>query len=229
MENSPKRVDLGLTLGKCFFPLFFSSAPEKCQAPLDIIFLLDASGSVGKGNYLKEKEFIKIVTSRYELGTTSQAAVIQFSDNASTAISLGSTKTAVLFASAVDNIPYARGWTRIDLALSLAYNEYFSSDVSNATKKLVILLTDGIQSRWTNMNPPYIPIKDTIQLLRSNAARIYAVTIGSNINMLTMKAITEKDDHIFQATGFNDLVAKADAISKTSCVDARKLLILYCL
>lgn len=191
--------------------------------------MLDASGSVGKGNYLKEKEFIKIVTSRYELGTTSQAAVIQFSDNASTAISLGSTKTAVSFASAVDNIPYARGWTRIDLALSLAYNEYFSSDVSNATKKLVILLTDGIQSRWTNMNPPYIPIKDTIQLLRSNAARIYAVTIGSNINMLTMKAITEKDDHIFQATGFNDLVAKADAISKTSCVDARKLLILYCL
>lgn len=191
--------------------------------------MLDASGSVGKGNYLKEKEFIKIVTSRYELGTTSQAAVIQFSDNASTAISLGSTKTAVSFASAVDNIPYARGWTRIDLALSLAYNEYFSSDVSNATKKLVILLTDGIQSRWPNMNPPYIPIKDTIQLLRSNAARIYAVTIGSNINMLTMKAITEKDDHIFQATGFNDLVAKADAISKTSCVDARKLLILYCL
>lgn len=191
--------------------------------------MLDASGSVGKGNYLKEKEFIKIVTSRYELGTTSQAAVIQFSDNASTAISLGSTKTAVSFASAVDNIPYARGWTRIDLALSLAYNEYFSSDVSNATKKLVILLTDGIQSRWPNMNPPYIPIKDTIQLLRSNAARIYAVTIGSNINMLTMKAITEKDDHIFQATGFNDLVAKADAVSKTSCVDARKLLILYCL
>ena len=229
MENSPKRVDLGLTLGKCFFPLFFPSAPEKCQAPLDIIFLLDASGSVGKGNYLKEKEFIKIVTSRYELGTTSQAAVIQFSHYASNAISLGSTKTALSFASAVDNIPYARGSTRIDLALSLAYNDYFSADVLNDTQKLVILLTDGIQSLWSNMIPPYIPINDTIQLLRSNAARIYAVTIGSNIDMTAMKTITEKDDHIFQATGFNDLVAKADAISKTSCVDARKLLILYCL
>ena len=208
---------------------FFYSAPEKCQAPLDLIFLLDASGSVGKDNYLKEKDFIKIVASRYELETTSQAAVIQFSGTASNAILLGSTKTALSFASAVDNIPYASGWTRIDLALRLAYNEYFSSEVSNDTQKLVILLTDGIQTRWSKMHPPYIPINNTIQLLRSKAARIYVVTIGSNIDMSAMKAITEKDNHIFQATEFNDLVAKADSISKTSCVDARKLLILYCL
>ena len=202
---------------------FFSSAPEKCQAQLDLIFLLDASTSVGKNNYAKEKDFIKIVASRYELGTTSQAAVIVFSTYATNAVPLGSNNTALEFASAVDNIPYYGGSTRIDLALSVAYDEYFSSEGFNETQKLVILLTDGKPSR------PHIKIEDTVDSLRSKAARIYAVTIGSNIDMSAMKAITEKDDDIFQATEFNDLVAKADSISKTSCVDARKLLISYCL
>jgi len=202
---------------------FFFPAPEKCQASLDLIFLLDASGSVGKDNYLKEKEFIKIVASRYELGTTSQAAVIPFSYQASIAVPLGSTKTALSFASAVDNIPYDAGSTRIDLALRLAYDEYFASEDSNDTQKLVILLTDGKQTHSSS----YIPISDTVKLLRSKAARIFAVTIGNNIDMSTMRAVTEEDDHIFQAAEFNDLVAKADSISKTSCVDARELLILH--
>ncbi|XP_020614869.1 matrilin-2-like [Orbicella faveolata] len=193
-----------------------SVAPEKCQAQLDLIFLLDASGSVGEDNYVKEKEFIKTVTSRYELGTTSQAAVIAFSTNVFNAVPLGSKNTTLSFASAVDNIPYFNGHTRIDLALRLAYDKYFSSEDTNETQKLVILLTDGKQTHSYS----YIPIEDTVQLLRSKAARIYAVTIGSNIDMRAMRAVTEEDDDIFQASEFNDLVAKADTISKTSCVDA---------
>ena len=207
----------------------FFSAPEKCQAPLDLIFLLDASGSVGARNYVEEKEFIKIMASRYDLGTTSKAAVIAFSSRATNRIQLGSMGTALSFAIAVDNIPYDAQSTRIDLALRLAYDEYFASEDSNDTQKLVILLTDGKQTRFPSMTPRYIPIEDTVQLLRSKAARIFAVTIGSNIDMSAMRVVTEKDDDIFQATGFNDLVAKADSISKTSCVDARELfLFVYC-
>ena len=198
-------------------------APEKCRAPLDLIFLLDASGSVGADNYVKEKEFIKIMTSRFDLETTSQAAVIVFSSDASNKIQLGSKKTALSFATAVDNLRYDARYTRIDLALRMAYDEYFSSASSDETQKLVILLTDGIQTNYNGMTPAYIPTNDTIQLLRAKAARIFAVTIGSNIDMTAMRAVTEEDDDIFQTTQFNDLVAKADSISKTSCIDARKL------
>ena len=203
--------------------VIFFTAPEKCQAPLDLIFLLDASGSVGEDNYLKEKEFIKIVASRYELASTSSAAVIPFSSQATNEVRLGSMRTALSFATAVDNIPYDALYTRIDLALNLTFEEYFSPEVSNETQKLVILLTDGIQSQYPGMTPPYIRIEDTIQLLRSKAARIFAVTIGDNIDMAAMRTVTEEDDDIFQATEFNDLVAKADSISKTSCINARKL------
>ena len=207
--------------GECCI-LFLFSAPEKCQAPLDLIFLLDASGSVGASNYVKEKEFIKIVVSRYDLETVNQAAVIVFSRGASNVLPLGSKKTSLSFATAVDNIPYNRGTTRIDLALRLAYDEYFLAVNSNETQKLVILLTDGIQTRSNSLNPAYIPIENTVELLRQKSARIFAVAIGHNIAMSEMRTVTEKDDDIFLVTEFNDLVAKADAISKTSCADSRK-------
>ena len=129
------------------------------------------------------------------------------------------------FATAVDNIPYYKGGTRIDLALRLAYDEYFSSASSNEPQKLVILLTDGKQSIWKDMNPAYIPTEETVELLRSKAARIFAVTIGSNIDMDAMRVVTEEDDDIFLTTEFDDLIAKAEIISKTSCVDARKYII----
>ena len=200
---------------------FCFSAPEKCQAPLDLIFLLDASGSVGASNYLKEKEFIKIVVSRYDLETINQAAVIVFSTQASNVVPLGSKKTLVSFASSVDNIPYDQGWTRIDLALRLAYDEYFSAHNSNETQKLVILLTDGKQTRG-NLSTSYIPIEDTAKILRSKSARIFAVAIGHSVDISAMRMVTERNEDIFRIMEFNDLVAKADVISKTSCVDARK-------
>ena len=153
--------------------------------------------------------------------TVNKAAVIVFSTAASNVIPMGSETTSLSFALAVDNITYNRGWTRIDLALSLAYDEYFSG--KDETQKLIILLTDGIQTRDDSMSPAYIPIEVTAERLRSKSARIIAVTIGQNINMREMRTVTEREEDIFRVTEFNDLVANADAISKTSCVNARKL------
>lgn len=233
LELPPWRLDVFLDLfglsaryNKSQFvqlPLLLSfAAPEQCQAPLDLIFLLDASGSVGADNYAKEKEFIKIVASRYDLETASRAAVIVFSTQASNEVLLGMKNTSLTFATAVDDISYVRGYTRIDLALRLAYDDYFLSDNENATQKLVILLTDGIQTRGNSLNPPYLPIENTVALLHSKSARIFAVAIGQNIDMTDLRTITEREEDIFRMTEFNDLVAKADTISKTSCVAARK-------
>ena len=152
-----------------------------------------------------------------------KAAVIVFSAAASNVIPMGSETTPLSFALAVDDIPYDASSTRIDLALRLAYDEYFSGKNANETQKLIILLTDGIQTRYNSMSPAYIPIEATADLLRSKSARIIAVTIGKNINMTAMRTVTEREEDIFRMTEFNDLVANADIISKKCCVNARKL------
>lgn len=197
-------------------------APEKCQLPVDLIFAVDASGSVGIDNYEKQKEFIKILASRYELVNSSQVAVIVFSNHASIEIELGSRRTALSFATAVDGIPYFEAFTRIDLALSLAYDEYFLTGNYQNSQRLVILLTDGKQTRNDFMTPDYIPIEDTVQLLRNKSARMFAVGIGDSVDLTEMRIVTQQEQDIFLASEFNDLVAKADSIAKTTCAVARK-------
>ena len=150
-----------------------------------------------------------------------KAAVIVFSRAASNVIPMGSETTPLSFALAVDDIPYDAGSTRIDLALRLAYDEYFSGKNADETQKLIILLTDGKQTR--SKSPAYIPVEVTAELLRSKSARIIAVTIGENIDMTAMRTVTEREEDIFRMTEFNDLVANADIISKKCCVNARKL------
>lgn len=122
----------------------------------------------------------------------------------------------------MDNIPYFEAFTRIDLALRLAYDEYFLTESSNETERLVILLTDGKQTRNDFMTPDYIPIEDTVQLLRSKSARMFGVGIGDSVDLTEMRIVTEQEDDIFLATEFNELVAKADFIAKTTCAVARK-------
>lgn len=72
------------------------------------------------------------------------------------------------------------------------------------------------------MTPDYIPIEDTVQLLRSKSARMFAVGIGDSVDLTEMRIVTEQEDDIFLATEFNELVAKADLIAKTTCAVARK-------
>ena len=207
----------------CYF--VFIVAPEKCLVPVDLIFAIDASGSVGRENYEKQKEFMKILASRYDLENSSRAAVIVFSNHASNEIQLGAMNTPMSFATAVDNIPYFEAFTRIDLALRLVHDEYFTTGSSNETERLVILLTDGKQTIDDFMTPDYIPIEDTVQLLRSKSARIFAVGIGPSVDLTEMRMVTERQDDIFLATEFNDLVIKADIIAKTTCAVARKYIL----
>ena len=183
---------------------------------------MDASGSVGKENYEKQKDFIKILASRYDLASRSKAGVVVFSGDASNVIHLGSKRTALSFANAVNIIPYLESVTRIDLGLKTIYDEYFAPSASKDTQRLVILLTDGKQTRKNYMNPQYVPIQDTVQLLRAKAARIFAVGIGQSVDIREMRMVTKSEEDIFLASEFKDLVDKADAIAKTTCSVARK-------
>ena len=128
---------------------------------MDITFATDASGSIGRDNYEKQKDFMKILNSQYDLENSSRVAAIVFSNHASNEIQSGEMKTAMSFATAVDKIPYFEAFTRIDLALRKAYDEYFSTS-SNETQRLVVFLTDGKQTRNEFMTPEYVPISDTV-------------------------------------------------------------------
>ena len=40
-----------------------------CDAPADVAFIIDSSGSIGRGNYLKEKAFVKAIAKKFRRST----------------------------------------------------------------------------------------------------------------------------------------------------------------
>ena len=101
----------------------------KCQNKLDLGFVLDSSGSVGYTNFQRMKLFVKDLTDFYKLGPDeTRVSVMSFSDSAYIHISFsGYFADKNRFDSAVDRIGYDNGGTATAMALSMAYNDMFTS------------------------------------------------------------------------------------------------------
>ena len=195
------------------------TAPPKCEDPVDVAFLVDASGSVGVPNYVKERNFVKKIAKSFggpESG--SKMAVITYSEDAQVDIAFGQYKTTAELDQAVENLPYTRGRTRIDKALQLAARELFAPGKGSTDNvaKILIVLTDGQQT----------PAQDAVKLdvaaaeLRKLGVQIFAGGVGKGINEQELRLMTERDQDVFLAADFNDLAIEARALAKNVCESA---------
>ncbi|CAI9741737.1 Hypothetical predicted protein [Octopus vulgaris] len=119
---------------------------ENCAgAQMDLLFLIDSSGSVGIDNFIKTLAFLNNIVSNLDIGEEeTRVAVIRFSHFAIVSFNLGkySTKTAVT--SAINAIYYDGGNTYTDLALDLARTDIFATTTRKSlAAKVLVLVTDG--------------------------------------------------------------------------------------
>ena len=164
----------------------------QCLKRIDLGFALDTSGSIGNRTYQKVKAFVTDTLKHFTLSTAeTHAAVIVYSTKPNLVIKLNEFYNLDIFSKALSSrTPWTRpfvsswmnGFTRIDLALTLAKNKLFNStngdrpDVPNA----LIFLTDGEQ----NPAAPF-PLEHYAQPLIKNKTLIIAVGFGkANTNEL---------------------------------------------
>ena len=77
-----------------------------CGGKADIVFLLDKSGSVGQSNFNKMLEFVKDVSSNFDIGPNDvQIGVDTFSSSFSSEFTLGRFGNKNGVSNAVDHIP----------------------------------------------------------------------------------------------------------------------------
>ena len=146
---------------------------------MDVAFILDSSGSIGRTNYLKQKEFVKQVARSFGVAPgQSQAAMVLYSSTASVQARVGQYATAEEFAKAVDALPYERGRTRIDMALDLASTDIFPA-ARPGVPKIAILITDGKQTQAKDAKD----LKVASDPLRKAGVRVLAVGIGSGVGV----------------------------------------------
>ena len=185
---------------------------------MDVAFILDSSGSIGRTNYLKQKEFVKQVARSFGVAPgQSQAAMVLYSSTASVQARFGQYATAEEFAKAVDALPYERGRTRIDMALDLASTDIFPAARPDVPK-IAILITDGKQTQAKDAKN----LKEASDPLRKAGVRVLAVGIGSGVDADELRSITETDEDVVVAADFTDLMLKLANLTSRACELAGK-------
>ena len=192
----------------------------RCDNPVDVAFIMDASGSIGDANYQKEKEFVKEVV--YAFGVSESgghAGVITYSDDAELDIRLGEHKSLASFNQAVDSLPYSKGRTRIDKALQLASSQLFSvgAGMRADVTKIAIVLTDGKQTQAADA----VALDKAVAPLHALGVQVFAIGIGSEVDTDELRLLVQREEDVRRTT-FEDLEGIVADISTVACRAASK-------
>jgi len=138
---------------RCWCFIAPTPAPS-ADCPVDIIFVVDESGSIGEDNFDEMQTFLSQLVARLDINSgTTRVGLVPFSSNVDTAESfnLNEHLTVAAIQNAIDDLDYSKGGTRTDLALRHVRTNMLTAaagDRSNVPN-VVVVLTDG-QSNQPN-------------------------------------------------------------------------------
>ncbi|XP_060084065.1 uncharacterized protein LOC132563324 [Ylistrum balloti] len=182
-----------------------------CNSKTDVVFLLDASGSIGSFNFGTMKYFIQNFTANVRLGPNDiQIGVTKFSSSPSNEFWLNEHYGVLTLNPAIEDINYTGGGTRIAAGLEYVLNN--SLKVANGARqdseKVVILMTDGKSSD----DPAAVATT-----MRNAGVLVACVGIGNGIDMNQLNDIAYNSSYIFFASNFNVLTQIKDTVKSSSC------------
>ena len=99
-----------LSNGQCRNSATVKCCVEKCSTHLDLVILMDSSGSIGFKDFQKEKDFVKTLFNNLEIGTNaSRVSIINFNSQPSIIINLANGISNITLNKVVDDIVYSGG------------------------------------------------------------------------------------------------------------------------
>ena len=132
------------------------AALSKCTSSVDLVFLLDESGSVGAANFQNSLDFVqRLIRSfpdenlRGENGT--RFGLSTFSNSYSTKFYLYSNTNQLGYSSEITSVRYSGGGTKLGFALGRVLTDQFSErrglrPKADGLPRILVVLTDGRSS-----------------------------------------------------------------------------------
>lgn len=176
----------------------------------DIVFILDSSGSVGRGNFEKTKEFFKTMVGGFQIGPNNvRMASVTFSTVVHDTFQFNEYNSVERLRNRVLNISYDSGGTNTHLALQYARETSFSYARSGVSK-IAVVITDGqSNSRSRTM--------DEAEKLRNSGVIIFSVGVGSGVDRTELEGMASKSTYVFDVVTFNALESIRERLTKTAC------------
>ena len=176
--------------------------------------MLDASGSIGRENFTRVRDFVSNYTNDLlsDDGISNiRVGVIKFSSSASLEFGLAQYNTRMEVLAAIGNILYTRGGTNTADALRLLRRQFNSTEEAGILR-IAVVLTDGMSNDFSatviearnfhNMTPPVL---------------VYAVGVGSNTNKTELMHIASGQQFITNLDLFSQLPDFEGAIEYEVC------------
>ncbi len=188
-----------------------------CDINVDMVFVSDQSGSVGRSNNRKALNFISSVIDFFTIGENmTQVGLVTYSTYARVRFDLDDFHSKSEIQATIRNIGFPGGWTATALGLFQAgvflnpSQQRGARSTTSGVPKIVVLLTDGKSNIY--------PINDVATSLHAAGVQVFTVGIG-NIFLPELRFIASDPDrlHVFLLDSFNDASGFVDFLSFSVC------------
>lgn len=195
---------------------------------IDLAFVFDSSGSVGRANYERERQFAIQVTETFNIGPNqTRIANVAYSGVVRTSFLFNTFTNRSSVVNALGEVEYfsievppnSNRATNTAGALMRLRDEIFT--VENGARetrfgipRIAVVITDG----QSNVNPTEtIP---SAQRLHANNVTVFGVGVGSNINLAEVNAISSSPNFTLLLNSFSvtDFTTLQRIISAEACI-----------
>lgn len=189
------------------WPKPFDLGVEVCANPVDVAVVLDRSGSMKSEGNNPPEPFTTVINTAQDfvksLSDGEQVSVFSFGDNSRVESLLSLNRNEGV--SAVSGLVLSTTTleqTNIYGGLLDAFNELKSERSRQDSKKVIVMLTDGIPTEPKNpeiSDYPAISAQTLAEQIKAYGVTLYMIGLGKNVSEGFLKSISSDDNHYFFA------------------------------
>ena len=197
------------------------SIVAECNRSVDLVFLLDESGSVGSDNFNESLDFVKNIIKAFpdeklsgEDGT--RFGFSTFSGNYISHFYLSNYTNQASYFSAIDRVSYRGGSTSLGYALQRILTNQFAEARGlrpevDGLPRILIVLTDGRSGDSVST-----PAKN----VRDENIVVYAIGVA-NYDLQQLENIASSESHVYTLSAFSELEKFISTITSSTCYEPR--------
>ncbi|VDI82671.1 Hypothetical predicted protein [Mytilus galloprovincialis] len=196
-----------------FFVCDFKFIECACHDKVDLVYLVDSSGSVGSINFNKEKEFINNSLSQFVIGhNDALVGVVTFSTVPREQFKLNAFLDKAALKYAITKIPYLTGNTHTAEAINFVNNHMFIPSAGDRpdAQNVLVVLTDG-------QSGDHAKTLQEANRLKQRTTVIIAVGIGSGASKSELNGLVSDPSYVFFVNDFDALKQIHDTVHSVAC------------
>ena len=193
----------------------------ECNRSVDLVFLLDESGSVSSANFQESLDFVKSVIKAFSDDNLSgkdgtKFGLSTFSSRYNAHFYLSHYTNQASYLSAIDRVLYRGGSTYLGYALQRILTDQFIEARGlrpevDGIPRILIVLTDGISSD---------SVSTPAQNVRDENIVVYAIGVA-NYDLQQLENIASSESHVYTLSAFSDLEKFISTITSSTCYEPR--------